>query len=147
VKWNRVAEAFDGEGARKFGGRWNSKGKRVVYTSGSLSLAILETLVHLDSHEVLARRYCRIALDFPEKICETLDSSKLPAGWDSDIPVNFTRNVGDKWLNEARSAVLAVPSALSPGEMNFLLNPDHKDFALVTRGAPERFIFSKRFLK
>lgn len=147
VKRERVATAFDGEGARLFGGRWNSKGKRVVYASSSQSLAIIETLVHLESHEVLAKRYCLITADFPDSLCEVLDTKSLVHGWDDDVPIHYTRDIGNQWLNELRSAVLAVPSAISPAEKNYLLNPDHVDFRLVKRGAPQDFVFSRRLLK
>ena len=147
TKRERVAEAFDGEGARLYGGRWNSKGKRVVYTSASKSLAILETLVHLDSHELLAQLFCFIESTFPEQVCEVLDPRTLQSGWDNDIPIGFTQQVGDRWLSESRSAVLAVPSVLSPDESNYLLNPEHRDFAKIAMGPPKNFAFSRRFLK
>ena len=147
VKRHRADTCFDGEGARLFGGRWNSKGKRVVYTSASQSLAILEILVHLDSHEVLAKRYRLRTAEFPESLCEHLDIAALPAGWDDDIPINATRSIGDRWLSESRSAVLVVPSALSSSESNFLLNPDHPDFGQIALGPTRDFTFSRRLLK
>jgi RES domain-containing protein len=147
VKRERAAACFDGEGARLFGGRWNSKGKRLVYTSASQSLAILEMLVHLDSQEVLARTYCVRTTTFDGALCENLRPSVLPKGWDGDMPINATRDIGDKWFAESRSAVLAVPSAISAAEQNYLLNPDHPDFRKIIQGPLQDFAFSRRLLK
>ena len=142
-----ASTCFDGEGARLFGGRWNSKGKRVVYTSVSESLAILETLVHLDSYEILAKNFCMRTACFDSKFCEILDPSTLPLRWNDDMVISATKNIGDKWITEARSAVLSVPSAISLAEQNYLLNPNHEDFPKIILEPEQDFVFSKRLLK
>lgn len=147
VKRERSATCFDGEGARLFGGRWNSKGGRMVYTSATQSLAILETLVHLDSHEALAKLYCTRSAQFEHDLIESIDTANLPTGWDADIPLNATREIGDRWLRESRSAVLAVPSVISSSELNYLLNPSHPDFSKIVLGPEQDFVFSQRLLK
>ncbi len=147
IKRARAPTCFDGEGARLVGGRWNSKGVRIVYTSATQSLAILETLVHLDSHEVLAKKFCFRTAQFPEALCETLALGSLPPGWDGDVPIQATREVGDRWISEGRSAVLAVPSVICAGETNYLLNPAHPDFAKITLGPAQDFVFSQRLVK
>jgi len=53
VQTHVADRAFTGEGARRYGGRWNSKGYAAVYTSGSISLAILEVLVHIPIYDIL----------------------------------------------------------------------------------------------
>jgi RES domain-containing protein len=147
IKRARASTCFDGEGARLFGGRWNSKGVRLVYTSSTQSLAILETLVHLDSHEILAKKYCVRVAQFDAKLCERLDRALLPGGWDEDIPINATKDIGDAWIKTGRSAVLIVPSSISPLEENYLLNPAHPDFRLIRFSAAKDFVFSRRLLK
>lgn len=147
IKRERASTCFDGEGARLFGGRWNSKGKRVVYTSASESLAILETLVHLNSHEILAKMFCMRTACFDSKFCEILDPSTLPLGWNDDMVISATKNIGDKWITEARSAVLSVPSTISLAEQNYLLNPNHEDFPKIILEPEQDFVFSKRLLK
>ena len=142
-----ASTCFDGEGARLFGGRWNSKGKRVVYTSVSESLAILETLVHLDSYEILAKNFCMRTACFDSKFCEILDPSTLPLRWNDDMVISATKNIGDKWITEARSAVFSVPSAISLAEQNYLLNPNHEDFPKIILEPEQDFVFSKRLLK
>lgn len=147
TKRERSNTCFDGEGARLFGGRWNSKGQRAVYTSVSQSLAILETLVHLDSHEIIAKKYCFRTAQFDDSLCESVDVTNLPRGWDNDMPINATRDIGDRWLLEHRSAVLIVPSVISPAESNYLFNPEHPDFPSITLGPTKDFAFSQRLLK
>jgi RES domain-containing protein len=148
IKRNQAATCFDGEGARLYGGRWNSKGNRVVYTSASQSLALLETFVHLDSYAILSSKYCLRTAQFDEALCETVPLAGLPAGWDADITINATRVIGDAWVQQARSAVLIVPSAISPPpEYNYLINPNHPDFSKISLGPAQEFFFPRRLLK
>lgn len=147
IKRGRAPTCFDGQGAWMFGGRWNSKGTRVVYTSGTQSLAILETLVHLDSHEVLAKKFCLRTIEFDIALCEAVDVGILPSGWDNDVTLNATRDIGDKWVMEKRSAILAVPSVIASTEINFLLNPEHSDFHKIQQNPPQDFVFSHRLIK
>jgi RES domain-containing protein len=136
--------AFDGEGAFRFGGRWNSRGVRVVYTAGSLALAALEMLVHLDDDELLTS-YSFVAAQIPAALILPVASYRaLPEGWDaSPAPVELQR-LGDDWAREQASAVLEVPTAIVPREKNYLLNPAHPDFARITIEAPEQFVFDER---
>lgn len=138
-KTRHAATAFTGEGARIAGGRWNSPGVAVVYASSSLSLATLEVLVHLDDPESFARMFSWFALEIPEDLIETLDESKLPPTWCADETTAATRTIGDDWARSRRSAVLAVPSVVTPGERNYLLNPAHPRFAEIRVAALQPF--------
>ena len=141
----RARSAFDGEGARLYGGRWNSPGTRVVYVAGSVSLAVLEVLVHLGDAGVLSS-YSLCAVEFGDGLIEPLDRSGLPAGWRS-YPAPFAlRGIGDAWVRDASSVVLEVPSAVIERESNYLINPMHPDFASVNVGEPEPFEFDSRLL-
>lgn len=144
VKAKHAATAFDGEGARLFGGRWNQPGTRLVYTSGSKALATLENLVHLNPPVVFT--YVAIAVEFDEALVETISPGRLPAEWGEEPPPPSTQIVGDQWVKEARSAVLEVPSAIIRTEPNFLLNPLHPDFKKIALGQPELFAFDPRLL-
>ena len=144
VKAAHAATAFDGEGARLFGGRWNSPGTRVVYTSGSLALAALESLVHLNPPVTFP--YAAIPVAFDEALVETVAVPALPAGWTEAPPPPATRLIGDQWVKRARSAVLCLPSIIIPAEPNYLLNPAHPDFGSITIGKPEPFSFDPRLL-
>lgn len=140
--------AFDGEGARRFGGRWNHKGTALVYTAQSLSLAALELLVHLDSRQVLEERYLSLRVEFPEELCgQAAVWYKLPKNWMADPAPDSVKQIGSLWAKEGRSAILAVPSVLIPKEWNYLINPQHPDFAKISLGKPERFRFDPRLAR
>lgn len=143
VKEKYAATAFDGEGARLYGGRWNSVGVRVIYVSGSKSLAALETLVHLKPPVV--SKYVAIPLQFEEALVEIFPLKKLPAGWQVEPPPPVAQQIGDAWVQAARSPILGLPSVIT-GETNFLLNPAHPDFKLIRIGKPEPFTFDSRLI-
>jgi RES domain-containing protein len=146
VKTRFAARAFDGEGARLYGGRWNSVGVRMVYTAGSVSLAVLEMLVHLENTDVLPA-YSICAARFDDAVLTNLDRSKLHANWrDSPSPPELLA-MGDAWIASRSSAVLEVPSAVVDSESNYLINPDHPDFVSLVIDPPGPFSFDPRLLE
>jgi RES domain-containing protein len=137
---------YDGEGARRAGGRWNSKGARVVYMSENRSLAVLEILVHLS--DVLPDKYVLGSADLPDDVSpEVLIDSELPENWATLVvgEQHSTRQLGDEWLRRRNSVMLAVPSVTS-GERNFLLNPEHPQFRQIDFHDPVPFRFDTRLL-
>ena len=143
VKERHAATAFDGEGSRLYGGRWNSQGTRVVYTSGSQALAVLESLVHLNPP--VAFRYVAIPIEFDDGLV-TLPTA-LPANWTEAPPPPSAQEIGDLWVREGRSAVLEIPSVIIPTEPNYLLNPAHPDFQRLRIGRPIPFAFDPRLIQ
>ena len=138
-------EAFSGEGARRFGGRWNSPGVAVVYLSEHQSLAALEIFVHLQPlvpHE----KYLAYFVEWDEAQMEQLSTKKLPLDWRASPPGPATMQFGDRWVREERFVVLAVPSAILPAERNFLLNPAHPDFGKLRRHKAMEFAFDDRLV-
>lgn len=146
VKARHAANAFDGEGARLEGGRWNAPGSPMVYTAGSAALAALEMLVHLGRGATLPA-YVLIACSFDESLVSRLDRSRLPAHWRSYPAPPELQRLGDEWLKSGASPVLEVPSAVIPTEHNYLLNPRHQSFDSVVLAAPESFEFDLRLLR
>lgn len=144
VREKHAATAFTGEGAAVAGGRWNSRGCRVVYASGSASLAALETLVHLNP--LIRFRYVVFPIEFDEHLVEKVLPEALPADWRDEPPPPSTKRLGDQWVKEARSAVLELPSIIIPGESNYLLSTSHPDFTTIAIGKPELFTFDPRLL-
>ena len=144
VKAKHAATAFSGEGAAKTGGRWNSRGVPVVYASGTKSLAALEILVHLNPP--VPFQYVAFRLQFDAALVENIPLNRLPADWRVEPPPPSTKAIGDAWVREVRSAVLALPSVIVPGELNYLLNPVHPAFKKISIGKPERFAFDPRLL-
>lgn len=143
VKASRAATAFDGEGARLYGGRWNSPGTAVIYAAQSQSLAVLELLVHLQASQLLAS-YKSIPVDFADDLIETVNPSDLHPNWRDYPAPSALQRFGDRWVAERRSAVLQVPSVVVPGELNFIINPRHPDFVHIVPGSPESFEFDPR---
>lgn len=146
VKSRFAKQAFTGEGARRFGGRWNSPGHAVVYTAESQALAALEILVHVDSEKLL-RKYVAIPVTIEEDLISSLDMAKLPRNWKAFPVPPATRMLGDHWVFSRESAVLRVPSVVIPNESNYLLNPLHKDFKKLIVGAPKLFRYDLRLTK
>ena len=124
VKRRYADTAFDGEGARLHGGRWNSPGRAVVYASESRALATLEVLTGVQSMAV-APAYVLMGVTFDEEFVGTLLAEDLPDGWNRFPPTPASQHLGDDWLATGRSPVLRVPSVIVPGEFNYLLNPAH----------------------
>lgn len=122
-----VSSALDGRGAAYFGGRFNGVGRRVVYSSGSISLALLEMLAALEDRAVLRNHVC-IPICMNANDIEIMARNALPAGWDS-VPFSAaSQRVGDAWVTEQRALVLRVPSVVVPQEHNYLVNPLHERF-------------------
>lgn len=140
----RAATAFDGEGARLFGGRWNSPGTRIVYVAGSRSLATLEVLVHIEDASTIEKEYCVIPLVIPEGLISRVDRGMLPADWNSPEPLPETQYFGDAWVRSGSSAVLEVPSAVTNEEHNYLINPAHPDFPAIVIGPASPFRIDSR---
>jgi RES domain-containing protein len=142
TRTRHLATAWDGEGAKRAGGRWNSVGVRAVYASATLSLALVETLVHLPSGILPA--YTAIACEIEESLVRTIDVADLPGAWKDYPPPRETQAIGDRWVAEARSAALRVPSVVVPSEFNYVLNPAHPDFPRIKIGKALPFPFDAR---
>jgi RES domain-containing protein len=141
-------EAYSGEGARRFGGRWNRIGQSVVYTAQSRSLALLEMLVQdnaLRAHYLLIP--ATIPDDLPRQTITLAELQKFNPGWRNQDARETLKNLGSHWLNEASSCILEVPSAVMPAETNLLLNPHHPDFIRIKIGKPESLENDLRLLR
>lgn len=136
-------DAFSGEGARRFGGRWNSPGRRVVYGSEHLSLAALETLAHAERSR-FERAYVAFRLGVPQELVLEVRREDLPRDWRVRPVSAGARELGDAWLAERASVALRVPSVLVPQEHNLLLDPEHPRFREVRIAAGEAFRFDER---
>jgi RES domain-containing protein len=141
-----AASAFDGEGARLAGGRWNSRGIAMVYLASSLALATLELLVHIDYERALGS-HMAIPVSFEDALVLKVADSDLGENWQAISQRSRTRAIGDAWATSHASVVIAVPSAVIPAEKNYLLNPKHPDFSKLTIGRPQPFRFDPRLYK
>ncbi len=141
-----AASAFSGEGARLYGGRWNSQGVRMVYTSPSLALAAIETFVHLEPN-LRPDDLVSIEAEMPDDmVTERLDLRSLPRK-SYAMRGELLRNFGDRWIRLGKTVALHVPSAAIRGEWNVLLNPAHSDFRKLKIDKPVRFEFDLRMFR
>jgi|ERR1700723_2966094 len=135
-------EAFSGEGGLYASARWHTAGHLIVYTAQSLSLAALEILVHLKQTNDI-QPFRAYTAEIPDAFILKPDS--FPPGWRSRIEVS--RRFVDKWLEAKTSAALLVPSVITAGEQNVLLNPAHPQFSsrwILT--GPTAYAFDPRLL-
>jgi len=146
LKTKYATSPFDGEGARLNGGRWSSPGRPVVYTADSAALATLEILVHLLSSSTLSY-YSLASAAFPSSEVTTMTPADLPPNWQASPAPPELQRIGDLWLDEARYAVLQVPSAIVPSDSNYLLNPQHPGFGGFTFGPLIPYGFDPRLAK
>ncbi|NIY46479.1 RES family NAD+ phosphorylase [Cedecea colo] len=144
TKTKYLSTAWTGYGAKEAGGRWNSIGVSMVYVSETASLTMLETLVHLHAAHILDY-FTLLRIDVPDDQIQSVDMNELPDNWaDEDAPFELTA-YGDALYYTKDSIALRVPSALSPVEFNYLLNPEHPEFfAIIQKAETIPFRFDSR---
>ena len=144
---SRRHRAFDGEGARLRGGRWNHRGTRVVYTSATLSLVALEYFVNLDP-DLLPPDLVATPADIPDAVrIQRMNVRELPRNWRDTPAPEALADLAAAWTSRRPTAVLAVPSAVVPPEWNYLLNPAHPDFRRIRIADAEPFRLDPRLWK
>ncbi len=146
VPEDQAATAFDGEGARLYGGRWNSVGVPMVYAAQHQSLAALELRVHIDKTK-MNKLYKCFTFHFDEQLMDVFRVGALPKDWQQEPPPPSLQQLGDAWFKAGRSVILAVPSVIIPKELNYLINPKHPDFTKVRIDPPTDFAFDQRFFQ
>ncbi|MBK4736757.1 RES family NAD+ phosphorylase [Noviherbaspirillum pedocola] len=140
------ADDLSGGGAKKVGGRWNGKGRAVVYASRSIALATLETLAHLGD-DIAIRNAFLVRIDVPQAVWrrrEYIASEDLDPTWRAEPPGMSTIEFGNAWLADCSAALLEVPSVLVPEECNVLINPAHPDAKRLVAAVLRQFIYDPR---
>jgi len=141
------SKTLSGKGAAVKGARWNSPGIEMIYTAANRSLAMAEVAVHL-SLATLPSDFMMVTIHIPEKVrVLSISEERLPMGWNDFPHPATTQAIGDKFIVENKFCVLQIPSAVTKGDFNFLINPLHKDFALVKIVAIEIFPFDTRLFE
>ncbi len=147
--WRITPEAhaeqpLSGEGAKRFGGRWNHIGVAVVYTSESLSLAVLEYLINLPISDLppkLVSVQVKIPDDLPRK---DLQTKTLPGNWRTFPATGELKDIGTDWVRKGSTPVLVVPSVVIPSEHNYLINPGHSLAKKIKVVSAEPFALDQR---
>lgn len=143
VKARHATEAFNGEGARLYGGRWNAVGTPMVYAAQSRALAAMETLVHTSGADRRIQ-YVMYEIDIPDRFAHTLDRNDLPPDWQSLSPPASLQAIGSAWQASRESPALLVPSVMIQEEYCILLNPEHPDTQAIQVHYPMPFEFDGR---
>jgi RES domain-containing protein len=138
-----AASALDGTGAARTGNRWNEVGTKIAYASGSLSLAALELLVHVDAVDV-PDDLVAVSATLPKGTKVGVLKRPLPADWRVMPAPASTAARGSRWARRGKTLVLKVPSVIVPNEFNYLVNPLHPDFGAIVVAKPRPFTFDPR---
>jgi RES domain-containing protein len=139
---------LDGQGAKLYGGRWNSEGLAAIYTSTHRSLALIEILVHMSPMELKVREYSLATIFIPDLKLDsipTIELSQLPYDW--ILHEYTTQTIGDHFLKQNKSIALKVPSAVVNEEYNIILNPNHSLMKSVIATSTKRLDIDKRLVK
>lgn len=141
---SKFAGDLSGRGAEIAGGRWNSKGTPVIYTSQSRALCLVEIAVHLPVG-IIPRDYVLIEIEIPDEAeVQITEENILPFDWNTFPHSPVTQKLGDNFVRENRYLVLKVPSAVVSGDFNYLINPRHPQIKLVQIVFTEPFGFDER---
>jgi len=136
---------WNGKGAEIIGRRWNSKGIPMIYTSSSRALCTAELAVHLPLGKV-PQGFELLTVSIPDDIIFTeIRMKDLPTGWKSFPYITATQQIGDQFIQQNKFQVMKVPSAVIPGDFNYLLNPRHPGFGRIEIINKEPYEFDERF--
>lgn len=143
----KFAGTLSGKGAAIKGARWNSVGVEIIYTAANRSLAMAEVAVHF-TLATLPIDYMMITIFIPDNISlQKLSITDLPVDWNTFPHPTTTQAIGDKFISANKYCILQIPSAVTQGDYNLLINPNHPDFKRIKIIVTEKFPFDKRIFK
>lgn len=143
----KFAQPLSGKGAAIKGARWNSIGVELVYTAMNRSLAMAEVAVHF-TWATLPEDYVMMTIEIPKEVkIKSMDESILPFNWREFPPPISTQKIGDDFVLENKYCLLKIPSVVTRGDYNILINPNHRDFSRINVIEIEQFPFDRRILK
>lgn len=143
----KYANTLSGKGAAIKGARWNSQGVEMIYTAGNRSLAMAEVAVHF-TLATLPEDYMMITIYVPDTTSVIkLKEKDLPARWNAFPHPHSTQRFGDRFVSDNEFCIFQVPSAVTKGDYNFLINPYHADFKNIQIVAKDKFPFDSRIFR
>jgi RES domain-containing protein len=143
----KYATILSGKGAAFAGARWNSPGVELIYTSANRSLAMAEVAVHL-TLATLPSDFMIMTIHIPNNLkMKKITTSELPPNWSGFPPPSSNQAIGDKFVTDNKYCVLQIPSAVTQGDFNFLINPNHPDFMQIKIVGVEKFPFDNRIFR
>ncbi|HMV15400.1 MAG TPA: RES domain-containing protein [Chitinophagales bacterium] len=143
----QYSKVLSGKGAAIFGERWNSKGLELIYTVENRSLAMAEVAVHF-SLATMPSSYNMLSIFIPDNLTiKEIKTIELPDDWNTFPHAKSTQNIGDNFILENKFVTLKVPSVVTKGDFNILINPHHKDFKKIKIKSSEPFLFDRRIFR
>jgi RES domain-containing protein len=143
----KYATPLSGKGAAVKGARWNSIGVELIYTAKNRSLAMAEVAVHF-TLATLPDDYMMLTIDIPDGItAKQIPEKDLPVGWKQFPHPASTQKIGDDFVLENKHCLLVLPSVVTRGDYNVLINPNHYDFSKISIIKIEKFPFDRRIFK
>lgn len=143
----KFAKTLSGKGSAIKGARWNSAGVELIYTAGNRSLAMAEVAVHF-TLATMPNDYVMITLQIPSVVkVKEINNKELPTNWNEFPHPLSTQRFGDSFVSENKICVLKVPSVVTQGDYNYLINPRHKDFSKIKILNIEKFPFDNRLFR
>jgi RES domain-containing protein len=139
----QYADDLTGEGARLHGGRWNNEGVPCIYTSTSRALALLEYTCHVKRH-LIPRDLSFVTYGVPENCIKIFKVSDLPGNWKNWPHAREPRDLGTAFLKANDFLLYGFPSAVIEEEMNYLINPLHKDITQVNIMETKDYMYDLR---
>ena len=135
---------LSGIGAARRGARWNSVGTEIIYTSLNRSLSMAELIVHLPLG-ILPLGFFIFEIFIPDSITiKVVREQDLPVNWNSYPSILTTQHFGDEFVKKNEHCLLKVPSAVTQGDFNILINPAHHDFSGIKVVKKDPFPFDRR---
>lgn len=143
----RFSSSLSGKGAALRGARWNSIGVELIYTAGNRSLAMAEVAVHL-TLATLPSDYLMMSISIPDDMAmDNRSVNDLPDNWNAFPHPLSTQRIGDTFVAKAECAVLKLPSVVTLGDFNYLINPKHPDFSRIKVESLAKFPFDRRLFR
>ena len=150
-----TANDLSGNGSARHPGRWNSQDRPILYSSSSIALACLETVVHLAGDDPLPFQRQLVRITIPRQhweqrrifaVEERSDWHLPPTPETAEAWLASTRAWGDAWLQGLESLFAEVPSVIVPEESNLLLNPRHPAHREVVAEIVRPWVYDARLL-
>jgi RES domain-containing protein len=143
----KFASPLTGKGAALHGARWNSIGVELIYLAANRSLAMAEVSVHF-TLATLPADYLMMTIYIPDDMAfDKINIKDLPIDWNSFPHPSSTQSIGDRFVTDNKFCVLNVPSSVTPGDYNLLVNPNHPEFYRIKIIDQVRFPFDERIFK
>ncbi|NOU46578.1 MAG: RES family NAD+ phosphorylase [Bacteroidales bacterium] len=143
----RFAGILSGRGSALKGARWNSVGVEIIYTAENKSLAMAEVAVHL-TLATLPSDFVMMTIFIPDHVAmREVSLVELPFNWNAFPYPAVDQVIGDQFVTENSFCILKIPSAVTQGEFNYLINPRHPDFSQISIKEITKFPFDKRIFK